>query len=129
MYPVCVWYDSINNNVYTEERSPHTVYTKMAAQTNNSAYTHLFFPDTTAIAYANATADAGATADATTDATASTITCLLFSQVSLGGPIRELHGESIWECSSNNVQCSRPSKQTFKCTVYKNGEIISQSIA
>tara|TARA_Y100000389_G_scaffold19504_1_gene16899 strand:- start:1653 stop:2261 length:609 start_codon:yes stop_codon:yes gene_type:complete len=33
------------------------------------------------------------------------------------------------EMNSNNVQCSRPSKQTFKCTVYKNGEIISQSIA
>ena len=86
----------------------------MAAQTNNSAYTNLFFPDTTAIAYANATAnataDAGATADATTDATASTITCLLSPQLSLGGPIRELHGESIWECSSlyntSNIQCS-----------------------
>ena len=33
------------------------------------------------------------------------------------------------EIQSNNVQCSRPSKQTFKCTVYKNGEIISQGIA
>lgn len=33
------------------------------------------------------------------------------------------------EVNSNNVQCSRPSKQTFKCTVYKNGEVISQSIA
>lgn len=30
---------------------------------------------------------------------------------------------------SNNVQCSRPSKQTFKCRVYKNGELISESIA
>ena len=27
--------------------------------------------------------------------------------------------------SSNNVYCSRPKKQTFKCYVYKNGEIIS----
>lgn len=27
---------------------------------------------------------------------------------------------------SNNVVCSRPSKQTFKCNVYKNGELISQ---
>ena len=109
----------------------------MAAQTNNSAYTNLFLTDTTAIAYANATAstivtataiayadattnatanataDAGATADATTDATASTITCLLFPQLSLGGPIRELHGESIWECSSNNIQCS----ELCMCTV------------
>lgn len=33
------------------------------------------------------------------------------------------------ELQSNNVQCSRPSKQTFKCTVYKNGEVISESIA
>ena len=28
--------------------------------------------------------------------------------------------------SSNNVYCSKPKKQTFKCYVYKNGEIISQ---
>ena len=27
--------------------------------------------------------------------------------------------------SSNNVYCSRPKKQQFKCYVYKNGEIIS----
>lgn len=27
--------------------------------------------------------------------------------------------------SSNNVYCSKPTKQTFKCYVYKNGEIIS----
>jgi len=27
--------------------------------------------------------------------------------------------------SSNNVYCSKPKKQTFKCYVYKNGEIIS----
>jgi len=33
------------------------------------------------------------------------------------------------ETSSNNVQCSRPSNQTFKCTVYKNGQVISESIA
>ena len=33
------------------------------------------------------------------------------------------------EIQSNNVQCSRPNKQTFKCTVYKNGEIISEGIA
>jgi len=29
--------------------------------------------------------------------------------------------------SSNNVVCSRPSKQTFKCRIYKNGEIIGES--
>lgn len=28
---------------------------------------------------------------------------------------------------SNNVVCSRPQKQTFKCFVYKNGEIIGQA--
>ena len=27
---------------------------------------------------------------------------------------------------SNNVVCSRPKEQTFKCSVYKNGEIIKQ---
>ena len=27
--------------------------------------------------------------------------------------------------SSNNIYCSKPKKQTFKCYVYKNGEIIS----
>ena len=25
---------------------------------------------------------------------------------------------------SNNVECSKPSKQTFKCSVYKNGQLI-----
>jgi hypothetical protein len=33
------------------------------------------------------------------------------------------------ELRSDNVQCSMPSKQTFKCSVYKNGELISSSIA
>ena len=33
------------------------------------------------------------------------------------------------ELQSNNVQCSRPNKQTFKCTVYKNGEVLSEGIA
>lgn len=28
------------------------------------------------------------------------------------------------ELSSNNTVCERPSKQTFKCSVYKNGKII-----
>lgn len=31
--------------------------------------------------------------------------------------------------SSNRVFCSKPSKQQFKCTVYKNGQAISSSIA
>jgi len=33
------------------------------------------------------------------------------------------------ELNSNNVKCSRPSQQTFKCSVYKNGELISSNIA
>ena len=33
------------------------------------------------------------------------------------------------EMDSNNVQCSRPSKQTFKCSVYKNGQLVSSNIA
>ena len=33
------------------------------------------------------------------------------------------------ELQSNNVMCSRPSKQTFKCSVYKNGQLISNSVA
>ena len=33
------------------------------------------------------------------------------------------------ELDSNNVVCSKPSKQTFKCSVYKNGQLISSSIA
>lgn len=32
------------------------------------------------------------------------------------------------ELMSNNVVCSRPKKQTFKCSVYKNGEIISSNV-
>ncbi len=31
------------------------------------------------------------------------------------------------ELSSNRVMCARPSKQTFKCSVYKNGEVVSTS--
>jgi len=27
---------------------------------------------------------------------------------------------------SNNVICSRPKKQTFKCKIYKNGELIGE---
>ena len=33
------------------------------------------------------------------------------------------------EIASNNVQCSKPSKQTFKCSVYKNGQLVSSNIA
>ena len=31
----------------------------------------------------------------------------------------------INELSSNKETCSMPSKQTFKCSVYKNGELIN----
>jgi hypothetical protein len=34
----------------------------------------------------------------------------------------------INETGSNKVSCSMPSKQQFKCTVYKNGEIVGSSI-
>jgi hypothetical protein len=33
------------------------------------------------------------------------------------------------ELRSDNVVCSRPSKQTFKCSVYKNGELVSSNLA
>jgi hypothetical protein len=33
----------------------------------------------------------------------------------------------INEIPSNKEMCSMPSKQTFKCVVYKNGEVISSS--
>ena len=33
------------------------------------------------------------------------------------------------ELQSNAVRCSRPEKQTFKCSVYKNGQLISTNIA
>ena len=33
------------------------------------------------------------------------------------------------ELRSDKVMCSMPSKQTFKCSVYKNGELISSNIA
>lgn len=32
------------------------------------------------------------------------------------------------ELQSNGAQCSRPSKQTFKCSVYKGGELIAQNV-
>lgn len=33
------------------------------------------------------------------------------------------------EMDSNAVRCERPSKQTFKCSVYKNGKLVSSNIA
>ena len=33
------------------------------------------------------------------------------------------------EMDSNAVRCEQPSKQTFKCSVYKNGELVSSNIA
>jgi hypothetical protein len=33
------------------------------------------------------------------------------------------------ELRSDNVVCSRPTKQTFKCSVYKNGQLISSNVA
>ena len=32
------------------------------------------------------------------------------------------------ELQSNRVVCSRPAKQSFKCSVYKNGELISSNV-
>ena len=70
--------------------------------------------------------------------------CTNMLGVSLGGLLGALMGYSWYavfkytgnesllyynELQSNNVQCSRPNKQTFKCTVYKNGEVISEGIA
>jgi hypothetical protein len=33
------------------------------------------------------------------------------------------------ELRSDNVVCSKPTKQTFKCSVFKNGELISSNIS
>lgn len=33
------------------------------------------------------------------------------------------------EMDSNNVICKKPSKQTFKCSVYKHGKLVSSNIA
>ena len=33
------------------------------------------------------------------------------------------------ELRSDNVMCSQPSSQTFKCSVYRNGQLISSNIA
>ena len=33
------------------------------------------------------------------------------------------------EVESNNVVCSKPSTQTFKCSVYKNGQLVQSGVA
>ena len=33
------------------------------------------------------------------------------------------------ELGSNSIRCQKPEKQTFKCSVYKNGVLVSQNIA
>ena len=38
-----------------------------------------------------------------------------------------LESTNFNELDSNKVMCSRPSKQTFKCSVYKHGELITSN--
>lgn len=62
----------------------------------------------------------------------------------LGGMFGVLFGISYWALfrytgnekllffqleGSNNVVCNRPSKQTFRCNVYKNGELINSTLS
>jgi len=47
---------------------------------------------------------------------------LCYNAILAAGGNRLLYFNTV---SSNNVYCSRPKKQTFKCFVYKNGEVIS----
>jgi len=47
---------------------------------------------------------------------------ICYSGIHLSGGDNFLYFNTV---SSNNVYCSKPKKQTFKCYVYKNGEIIS----
>jgi hypothetical protein len=70
--------------------------------------------------------------------------CTTYAGAILGGLVGFLMG-TLWyiffhgagfdsllyfdELRSDNVVCSRPSKQTFKCSVYKNGQLISSNIA
>jgi hypothetical protein len=70
--------------------------------------------------------------------------CTSFAGAALGALVGFLFG-AIWyilfhamgfdsllyfdELRSDNVICSRPSKQTFKCSVYKNGQLISSNLA
>ena len=68
--------------------------------------------------------------------------CTSFSGVALGFVIGTILGilyfVTIWKSghedllffnaeASNNVICSKPQKQTFKCFVYKNGEVIGEA--
>ena len=50
---------------------------------------------------------------------------LWYSVINVTGNSKLLYFD---EFISNNVVCSRPSKQTFKCSVYKNGELIKNNI-
>jgi hypothetical protein len=76
--------------------------------------------------------------------TKTTYMCTDYGGIALGSLVGVIGG-SIWysifnimelndllyfnELQSNNVICKRPSKQTFKCSVYKNGKLISSNIA
>lgn len=68
--------------------------------------------------------------------------CTNFSGIALGFLVGSILGIvyfiSLWKTGhddllffnaepSNNVICSRPKKQTFKCFVYKNGEVIGEA--
>ena len=71
-------------------------------------------------------------------------TCTTLGGVVLGGLVGGLLG-AMWygvfhmtgmndflyfdETASNRVMCNRPAKQTFKCSVYKGGKLVSSSIA
>lgn len=50
---------------------------------------------------------------------------LVVSAMSAGGSSRFLFFN---EMQSNKVVCTRPKKQQFKCAVYKNGQLISDSV-
>jgi hypothetical protein len=50
------------------------------------------------------------------------ISALLYSS-----PVKEYL--FINETSNNKQVCSMPSKQTFKCSVYKNGELVNSTVA
>jgi len=47
---------------------------------------------------------------------------VIVSAMTAGGSSKYLFYNST---SSDNSQCSMPSKQTFKCSVYKNGELVA----
>ena len=52
----------------------------------------------------------------------STASTLIISLMYLGGSSQYLFFNEI---SSNKESCSQPKKQTFKCSLYKNGELVS----